>query len=96
MFGRGVHLHPDLCMACHEGVINGELTSHDGFSPDGCWTGGCHNFHDHRGISTGFLRKNLDQPWMLPNPTEPERIIEIKTETPPQADLIQEFLRGEI
>lgn len=96
MFDRGVHLKPDLCMACHEGVINGELMSHDGFSPDGCWTGGCHNFHDHRGISTGFLRKNLDRPWILPEPTEPERIVEIKSQNPPEADLIQEFLTGEI
>ncbi|NET51709.1 MAG: hypothetical protein F6K09_24270 [Merismopedia sp. SIO2A8] len=59
MFGRGVHLQPDLCMACHEGIINGDLKSHDGFAADGCWTAGCHNYHDHRSISTGFLRKNL-------------------------------------
>ena len=60
MFGRGVHLKPDLCMACHQGVIEGELASHDSFTPDGCWTGGCHNYHDHRSISTGFLSKNID------------------------------------
>ena len=53
MFGRGVHLQPDLCMACHEGIIQGDLQSHDGFAADGCWTAGCHNYHDHRSISTG-------------------------------------------
>ena len=93
MFGRGVHLKPDLCMACHQGVIEGELVSHDGFTPDGCWTAGCHNFHDHRSISTGFLRKNLDQPWILPELALPERTVETKLQTPPEADLIQAFLK---
>ena len=93
MFGRGVHLQPDLCMACHQGVIEGELASHTDFSPDGCWTGGCHNFHDHRAISTGFLRENLDQPWILPEPTLPERTVEVKLQSPPEADLIEAFLK---
>ena len=93
MFGRGVHLQPDLCMACHQGVIEGELASHNDFTPDGCWTGGCHNFHDHRSISTGFIRKNLDQPWILPDPALPERTVEVKLQTPPEADLIQAFLK---
>lgn len=93
MFGRGVHLKPDLCMACHQGVIEGELASHDGFTEEGCWTAGCHNFHDHRSISTGFLRKNLDQPWILPELALPERMVEVKLQTPPEADLIQEFLK---
>ena len=93
MFGRGVHLQPDLCMACHQGVIEGELASHTDFSPDGCWTGGCHNFHDHRSISTGFLRKNLDRPWILPEPALPERTVEVKLQSPPEADLIEAFLK---
>ncbi|VEP16736.1 conserved hypothetical protein [Hyella patelloides LEGE 07179] len=93
MFGRGVHLQPDLCMACHQGVIEGELASHNDFTPDGCWTGGCHNFHDHRSISTGFLRKNLDRPWILPEPALPERTVEVKLQTPPEADLIEAFLK---
>ena len=93
MFGRGVHLQPDLCMACHQGVIEGELASHTDFSPDGCWTGGCHNFHDHRAISTGFLRENLDQPWILPEPALPERTVEVKLQSPPEADLIEAFLK---
>ena len=93
MFGRGVHLQPDLCMACHQGVIEGELASHNDFSPDGCWTGGCHNFHDHRAISTGFLRENLDQPWILPEPALPERTVEVKLQSPPEADLIEAFLK---
>lgn len=93
MFGRGVHLQPDLCMACHQGVIEGELASHNDFTPDGCWTGGCHNFHDHRAISTGFLRQNLDQPWILPEPALPERTVEVKLQSPPEADLIEAFLK---
>ena len=93
MFGRGVHLQPDLCMACHQGVIEGELASHTDFSPDGCWTGGCHNFHDHRAISTGFLRENLDKPWILPEPALPERTVEVKLQSPPEADLIEAFLK---
>lgn len=93
MFGRGVHLQPDLCMACHQGVIEGELASHTDFTPDGCWTGGCHNFHDHRAISTGFLRQNLDQPWILPEPALPERTVEVKLQSPPEADLIEAFLK---
>ena len=94
MFGRGVHLQPDLCMACHQGVIEGELASHDGFSPDGCWTAGCHNFHDHRSISTGFLRENLDQPKMLPKPELPERVVETQRKRSPKPDLEEEFLGG--
>lgn len=96
MFGRGVNLEPDLCMACHQGVIEGELVSHNGFEPDGCWTAGCHNFHDHRSISTGFIRKNLDQPWMLPKPQLPNIVVTKKVETAPKADLDKEFLGGEI
>lgn len=93
MFGRGVHLKPDLCMACHEGVIAGDIPSHKGFSPDGCWTAACHNFHDHRSISTGFLRTNLDQPPLLPKPTLLERTVTAKLEAP-SPDLGQEFLGG--
>ena len=94
MFGRGVHLQPDLCMACHEGIINGDLKSHDGFSSDGCWTAGCHNFHDHRSISTGFIRQNLDQPPMLPVQALPERQLIPTLEAPPSPDLNQEFSSG--
>ena len=56
-------------------------------------TGGCHNFHDHRAISTGFLRENLDQPWILPEPALPERTVEVKLQSPPEADLIEAFLK---
>lgn len=94
MFGRGVHLQPDLCMTCHEGIISGELKSHDGFTADGCWTAGCHNYHDHRSISTGFIRQNLDQPMMLPTPTMPERLVEAELKTAPSPDLSREFLAG--
>lgn len=94
MFGRGVHLQPDLCMNCHEGVIQGEIASHKGFSRDGCWTAGCHNFHDHRSISTGFLRANLDQPNFLPKPTVPKRTVKVEQATPPDPDLGKEFLGG--
>ncbi|MCM1982603.1 cytochrome c3 family protein [Lyngbya confervoides] len=94
MFGRGVHLQPDLCMACHEGIITGDLQSHDGFAAEGCWTAGCHNFHDHRSISTGFLRQNLDQPPMLPVQTVPNRGISSPLDQAPAPDLRQEFLGG--
>lgn len=94
MFDRGVHLQPDLCMACHEGIINGDLKSHDGFTSDGCWTAGCHNFHDHRSISTGFLRKNADQPPMLPVQQVPARIVVTSLDQAPAPDLTQEFLGG--
>jgi hypothetical protein len=94
IFARGVHLKPDLCMNCHQGIIEGEMASHNGFTPDGCWTAGCHNFHDHRSISTGFLRQNMGQPNMLPTPQLPERIIEVKLEQPPTPDLENEFLGG--
>ncbi|MEQ9233863.1 cytochrome c3 family protein [Coleofasciculus sp. E2-BRE-01] len=94
MFGRGVHLKPDLCMACHQGLIEGELASHTGFSPDGCWTAGCHNFHDHRSISTGFIRQHLDEPPMLPEPGLPQRTVTATVETAPKPDLSDEFLEG--
>ncbi len=94
MYGRGVHLQPDLCMNCHQGIIEGEMQSHNGFAPDGCWTAGCHNYHDHRSISTGFLVDNLDQPPMLPKPALPERVVTAQLKTPPQPDLGQEFLGG--
>jgi hypothetical protein len=94
MFGRGVHLQPDLCMACHEGIIQGDLKSHDGFAADGCWTAGCHNYHDHRSISTGFLIENLDQPPMLPVQQLPNRAVVTMVETAPSPDLNREFLGG--
>ena len=96
MYGRGVHLKPDLCMSCHQGIIEGEMKSHDGFTADGCWTAGCHNYHDHRSISTGFLVDNLDQPPMLPEPKLLERVVDIKIEIPPKPDLAQEFLGGKL
>ena len=94
IFARGVHLQPDLCMNCHQGIIEGEMNSHNGFAPDGCWSAGCHNFHDHRSISTGFLRQNLEQPAMLPTPQVPKRTITVRLEQPPTPDLEQEFLGG--
>ncbi|MDB9517462.1 cytochrome c3 family protein [Roseofilum reptotaenium CS-1145] len=94
MFGRGVHLKPDLCMACHEGVITGDIPSHKGFEPDGCWTAGCHNFHDHRSISTGFLRENLNQPILLPKPEMPNLEVTLTESKPPKPDLGEEFLEG--
>lgn len=94
MFGRGVHIQPDLCMACHEGIINGDLKSHDEFTPDGCWTAGCHNYHDHRSISTGFLRKNADQPPMLPVQQVSPRTVITSLDQAPAPDLTQEFLGG--
>lgn len=94
MFGRGVHLQADLCMACHDGIIDGDLKSHDGFSADGCWTAGCHNYHDHRSISTGFLRQNLDQPKLLPVQVLPERTVFTELEAAPAPDLAREFLRS--
>jgi len=95
IFGRGVHLKPDLCMSCHQGIIEGDLASHEGFAADGCWTAGCHNFHDHRSISTGFLRENLDQPPMLPKPELPSRTITETVSRPPPPDLDQEFLQSQ-
>ena len=95
MFGRGVHLKPDLCMTCHEGVITGDIPSHKGYSPDGCWTAGCHNFHDHRSISTAFLRDNLDQPELLPKPALPALLITPTVEQAPAPDLRDEFMREE-
>lgn len=92
IFARGVHLKPDLCMNCHQGIIEGDMVSHNGFTPDGCWTAGCHNFHDHRSISTGFLRQNMGQPNLLPLPEIPERIIELKLDKPPNPDLKDEFM----
>ncbi|MEL6399839.1 MAG: cytochrome c3 family protein [Cyanobacteria bacterium J06607_6] len=94
MFGRGVHLQPDLCMACHEGIIQGDLKSHDDFAADGCWTAGCHNYHDHRSISTGFLIENLDQPPILPVQKLPDRTVLTQVETAPAPDLSREFLGG--
>ncbi|ERN40598.1 hypothetical protein KR51_00028550 [Rubidibacter lacunae KORDI 51-2] len=94
MFGRGVHLQPDLCTICHEGIITGDLISHNGFTPDGCWTAGCHNFHDHRTISTGFLRKNIDQPPMLPVQQLRDRAIVPTLEVAPAPDLQKEFRGG--
>ena len=95
MFGRGVHIPPDLCMNCHDHIIaagnSDSLESHIGFAPDGCWTAGCHNFHDHRSISTGFLRVNLDQPDWLPEPDLQEREIASKVAAAPAPDLNREL-----
>ena len=95
MFGRGVNLPPDLCMSCHDHIADADspdsLQSHVGFEPDGCWTAGCHNFHDHRSISTGFLRVNLDQPDWLPEPIHRERVIEPQVASAPEPDLNREL-----
>ncbi len=87
MFGRGVHLKPDLCMACHSKIPQGDLKSHEGFSPDGCWTAGCHNYHDHRAISTGFLVESLGQPDYLPKPVLPKRVVEGELMVAPDPDI---------
>jgi len=94
MFGRGVHLQPDLCMTCHQGIIAGDLKSHDGFAPDGCWTAGCHNFHDQRAIEAGFLRQHLDEPPMLPVQQVGDRPFAPEIDAAPAPDLQQEFLGG--
>lgn len=94
MFGRGVHLQPDLCMACHEELTLTQLKSHEGFAPDGCWTAGCHNYHEHDTISTGFLRQNMGQPAMLPVQQLPERVVETELKTAPKPNLQKEFLGG--
>ena len=95
MFGRGVHLQPDLCMACHEELTLTQLKSHEGFAPDGCWTAGCHNYHEHETISTGFLRQNLGQPAMLPVQQLPERVVEMELKSAPKPNLQKEFLGGQ-
>ncbi|MEB3342072.1 cytochrome c3 family protein [Okeania sp.] len=92
IFARGVNLKPDLCMSCHEGVIAGDIPSHKGFERDGCWTAGCHNFHDHRSISTGFLGQNLNQPRLLPKPELPILTVTATVEKAPPPDLSKEFL----
>ncbi|MEL6247055.1 MAG: cytochrome c3 family protein [Cyanobacteria bacterium J06648_16] len=94
MFGRGVNLQPDLCMLCHEELTVSQLKSHEGFAADGCWTAGCHNFHDHRTISTGFLRKNMGEPPMLPVQQLPDRAVTTSLESPPSPNLQKEFLGG--
>ncbi|MEM8505238.1 MAG: hypothetical protein AAF716_19040 [Cyanobacteria bacterium P01_D01_bin.1] len=94
MFGRGVHLQPDLCMACHEELTLTQLKSHEGFAPDGCWTAGCHNYHEHDTISTGFLRQNMGQPAMLPVQQLPPRVVETELKTAPKPNLQKEFLGG--
>lgn len=95
IFARGVHLQQDFCMACHEGIIQGELQSHNGFSREGCWTSGCHNFHDHRSISTGFLRANLDQPPLLPEPKVLERSVGSTVDNEPIPNLTAASFQGE-
>lgn len=94
MFGRGVHLQPDLCMECHEELTLTQLKSHQGFEADGCWTAGCHNFHEHDSISTGFLRKNMGQPDMLPVQKLPDRAVTTELKAAPTPDLGKEFLGG--
>ncbi|MEM9266490.1 MAG: cytochrome c3 family protein [Cyanobacteria bacterium P01_F01_bin.13] len=94
MFGRGVNLQPDLCMACHEELTVTQLKSHEGFAPDGCWTAGCHNYHDHRTISTGFLRQNMGGPSMLPVQELPDRVVTTSLDAAPSPNLQKEFLGG--
>ena len=94
MFGRGVNLQPDLCMACHEELTLTQLKSHEGFAADGCWTAGCHNYHDHRTISTGFLRQNMGEPDMLPVQELPDRLVTTSLDAAPAPNLQSEFLGG--
>ncbi len=94
MFDRGVNLQPELCMACHEELTTTQLKSHEGFAADGCWTAGCHNYHDHRTISTGFLRQNIGEPDMLPVQVLPDRVVTTSLDKAPTPDLTQEFLGG--
>lgn len=94
MFGRGVNIQPDLCMACHEELTLTQLKSHEGFAADGCWTAGCHNYHDHRTISTGFLRQNMGAPEMLPVQELPDRVVTTSLDAAPAPNLQKEFLGG--
>lgn len=94
IFDRGVNIQPDLCMACHEELTLTQLKSHEGFAADGCWTAGCHNYHDHRTISTGFLRQNMGEPDMLPVQELPDRLVNMSLDEAPAPNLQKEFLGG--
>lgn len=94
MFDRGVNIQPDLCMACHEELTLTQLKSHEGFAADGCWTAGCHNYHDHRTVSTGFLRQNMGAPEMLPVQGVPDRVVTTSLDVAPAPNLQSEFLGG--
>ena len=60
----GVTQPRDFCGVCH-GKIAEERPSHEGFTPDGCTSAGCHNFHDNRGLYEDFIAKHLAEPATL-------------------------------
>src|SRR6185503_4647864 len=57
---RDVTVAVGFCFQCHDEVLE-RRASHRGFAPSSCQTGGCHNYHDDRGLNSAFLGKQLGQ-----------------------------------
>lgn len=64
---RGVTIADDFCFRCHDDVVT-KRPSHRGFSPDGCATAGCHNYHDNGALNRAFLQRRLGAPDTLEIP----------------------------
>jgi hypothetical protein len=86
-----VTLPQDFCFKCHADISD-ERPSHRGLEFTSCATGGCHNFHDNRGLYEDFLAKHLHEPDVLPeqgslprNLTEYMRLVKAYPLTPLQS-----------
>jgi hypothetical protein len=61
--GSGVTIDRDFCIVCHGFVLEEE--SHRGFQPAGCWSGGCHNYHDGFVLRPDRLAVHRGEPALL-------------------------------
>ena len=68
----GVTVPQDFCSACHKDIAE-DRPSHRGLEFASCATGGCHNFHDNRGLYEDFLLAHRDEPELLNEPRVAER-----------------------
>jgi predicted CXXCH cytochrome family protein len=55
---RGVTVDLKFCFPCHDDVTV-KRASHRDLSPNSCWDGGCHNYHDNSGLNIAFLKKRF-------------------------------------
>lgn len=61
----GLTMTQDFCKKCHSDIAE-ERSTHRGLTFDSCASGGCHNFHDNRGLYEDFIAAHLDEPPHLP------------------------------
>ncbi len=69
---NGVTAPRDFCFYCHDDIAK-ERPSHRDLPFDGCYSAGCHNFHNNQALYEDFLLKHLHEPKLSETKAVPER-----------------------